>query len=80
MVHLGISTVACGEACIEKFNPRVINRNVILQTMEQWFHQCILCGAGLQRETHPLTWLTVPSSLIAESAGPYRALHTVVVP
>lgn len=80
MVHLGISAVAFWEACIEKFSPQVINRNVLLKNMEQRFHQCISCSAGLQREAHPLIWSTVPSSLTAESAAPYRALHTVFIP
>ena len=85
--HIGITPEASWKACIENFNPQVINRNIIvIKKMEKWSHWCVSCSVGAQYEDHPLIWSTVPSSLIADStvhpvssiySTYYRALHSV---
>lgn len=74
MVHIGISPRALWEVCVENVNPQVINRNIIvIKRMEKWFHWRVSCSAGPQRESHPLTGLTAPSFLTAESTA-----HTLI--
>ena len=56
------------EACIENFNPQVINRNIIvIKKMEKWSHWCVSCSVGAKYEDRPLIWSAVPSSLTADS-------------
>lgn len=72
MVQVGTGTVALWEACIEKFNPEVTTEIGSLTKThgKKWAHQYISHSARAQREACPHTWLTVPSSLIAESTAP----------
>lgn len=61
-------------ACIENFNPQVINRNAIIRDKAVNHLTGVSCIAGPQREDHPLTVSTVPSSLTADSTA-----HTLIL-
>lgn len=87
MVYTDISPGALWEECTKIFNPQVINRTtIIIMNVEKWSRWCVSYSSGPQHEAHPLTGLTAPSSLLAESAAHtvsstfctyYRALHNV---
>ena len=70
MVYIDTSPGALWEEGTKLFNPQVINRiTIIITNTEKWSRWCVSYSSGPQREAHPLTGLTVPTSLLADSAA-----------